>query len=242
MAESRPSRGQGLWGRWAGAGAALALPAHLRADPAFVAAARHSRRVAWLRRYLPLLCAGAIGFLVLRALGSHFLSAGPVDSAALRIEGRKVVMEKPRLSGFKRDGGSYEMTATEALQDLKAPNMVEMKTMEARIQSGAEGWSRLTGDRGYYDSKAERLDLKGNVRIRTDSGIEAVLTDAQVDFRPGTVATDNRSEVTTRQGNVESEKLRVLDGGKRLVFEGGVRSVFHNPEAASAEQPAGKAP
>lgn len=206
----------------------LGLPEHLAGRSNFVDAARHSRRVRWLRRAIPWTCGAVVLFLLLRA-GAGMLIGGPGGlSAAFSIQDRKVVMEKPRLSGFKRDGSSYEMNADQAIQDLKNPNLVEMRRLSARIQQGAQGWTDLAGDTGFYDSKAERLDVRGNVRVKTETGTEALLQEALIEFKAGTVLSEKPVDVKMSTGAVSAQRLQVLDNGRRFVFEGNVKSEFIN--------------
>lgn len=232
---------------------AAALPAHLAREPAFLAAARHSRRVRFLRRAIPLGMALALTFLVARSFVG-FLGGIDASTEGVSIQGRKIVMEKPKLSGFKRDGRSYELTASTATQDLKTPNVVELDRLMARMQTGNDGWANLSGLRGVYDSKIERLEVDGGLTVKTETGLDARLKDAQIEFKAGTIITDKPVEVKMPQGEVEAERMQVLDNGRRLIFEGRVRSVFVNAQArgdkadgktddkADAEAPAPVAP
>lgn len=216
------------------------LPAHLRGDPAFEAAARHSRRVRLLRRAIPVASFLVIAFVVMRSFVG-FLSGVEADADGISIEGRKIVMEKPRLSGFKRDGRSYELTANTAAQDLQTPNMVELNALTARMQTGNDGWANLNGARGLYDSKGEMLDVEGGLTVKTETGLDARLKDARIEFKSGTIVTDKPVEVKMPQGEVDAQTMQVLDNGRRLVFEGRVRSVFVNPngrDTANEEAPA----
>jgi lipopolysaccharide export system protein LptC len=206
-----------------------ALPAHLLDRPAFLAAMRHSQRVRLLRRAIPLLCFLTLGFFGLSLVLD--LAKGPVKGVGIEkisIEGSKIAMEKPRLSGFKRDGRSYEITATTALQDLKSPNLVELKALTARIETGKEGWANLNAATGLYDSKSERLDVAGGVRVKTDSGLDATLKDAEIDLKLGTVLTQKPVEVHMPQGQVFADTMRILDNGRQIIFDGKVRSVYVN--------------
>lgn len=207
---------------------AAGLPAHLARNPQFVAAVRHSRRVRLLRRAIPWLCFGTLLFLVLRATAGLVLDAAGVTSGGVSIQDRKVVMDKPRLSGFKRDGSVYEMNAEKAIQDLRTPNLVELHGLTARVQQGSQGWTNISGDRGFYDSKAEKLDIKGNVRVKTDSGTEALLQEAFIEFKAGTVLSDKPVEVRMSSGHVFANSMKVLDNGRQLIFDGEVRSEFVN--------------
>ena len=208
------------------------LPAHLAERENFRAAARHSRRVRFLRRAIPWACLATVLFLAIRSVASLLIGPDGAIGSGFRIEGRKIVMDKPRLSGFKKDGSSYEMTAESAIQDLKTPNVVELQKLRARMQAGAEGWANLAGDTGRYDSTAERLIVQGNVTVKTESGTEAYLQDADIEFKTGRVISEKRADVRTAQGNVLADRVEVLDNGKRLVFEGNVSSQFTNPGTA----------
>ncbi|MCA0407220.1 MAG: LPS export ABC transporter periplasmic protein LptC [Proteobacteria bacterium] len=240
---SETTGGAGWARRWLAAlraGPAGALPPHLANDPAFRAAVRHSARVRRIRRAIPLLASLTVIALIVRSFA--ILLGGPEASVSnLSIQGRKIVMDNPRLSGFKRDGRSYELNATSAVQDLKAPNIVDLDQLNARMQTGNDGWANMTGRRGTYDSKAEVLDVEGDVQVRTESGMNARLKDAHIEFKTGNIVTEKPVTVTMPQGVVESERMQVTDNGRRLVFEGRVRSVFQNAPApnqtTSEEEP-----
>jgi lipopolysaccharide export system protein LptC len=210
------------------------LPDALAHRPEFVAAARHSRRVRWLKRVIPLGCGGLVVFLVVRSI-IGFLAPLPAGiSGTVSIEDRKIVVEKPKLSGFRRDGSSYELNALKALQDLRNPNVVEMFTLSARVQQGRQGWTDFSGNSGTYDSKAEKLNLRGNVRVKSDNGTEARLEEAEIEFKAGTVVSNKPVEVRMQAGQVSADTLQVLENGHKFVFEGRVRSEFVNAAPAPA--------
>lgn len=219
------------------------LPAHLRGNPAFEAAIHHSQIVRWLRRSIPVLSCLVLAFLITKTLWGVLMPGIPAVSGTISIAGRKIVMENPKLSGFKRDGSTYELTAARAVQDLKAPNIVEMERIIARVQTGQAGWTNITGAEGTYDSKAERIDLRGGVKIKTDNGTEADLVDAKVEFKAGHVVSEKPVQVRIPQGNIKADGLQVLDNGRKLVFEGNVQSLFSNPDAGKpSPSPAGQEP
>ncbi|CAN1569917.1 Lipopolysaccharide assembly, LptC-related [Rhabdaerophilaceae bacterium] len=217
------------------AGSAV-LPTHLANNPQFVAAVRHSRRVRALRRAIPWLCLSTVLFLVLRSMTGYLLENTGISVGGVSIQDRKVVMDKPRLSGFKRDGSTYEMNAEQAMQDLRTPNLVELHKLTARIQQGAQGWTTLSGDRGDYDSKAETLDVKGNVRVKTDSGTEILLQEASIEFKPGHVRSNKPVEVRMPSGHIFADSVNVLDNGRQLIFDGRVRSEFVNSTGTTLQR------
>lgn len=221
---------RGLFAPFSAPAAVAGLPAHLADDPVFRAAVRHSAFVRRARRAIPLLAVLVVAGLVVRSFAILF--GGPEASVAnLSIQGRKIVMEKPKLSGFKRDGRSYELNAESAIQDLKAPNVVDLVALKARMQTGNDGWANMSGQRGTYDSKAEVLDVEGDVEVRTETGMDARLVDAHIEFKSGNIVTEKPVRVKMPQGVVDAKRMEVTDNGRKLVFEGGVRSVFQNAPA-----------
>jgi len=175
------------------------------------------------------LCIIGIVILFLRSFFTFFLATPDgFGMSSVAIDGQKIVMDKPRLSCFKRDGSSYEMTARDAIQDLRVPNILELNILHTRIQNSDKSWTNLWGDFGIYDSKAEKLNVRGNIRVRTDAGTEADLADAAVEFKGGVVVTDKPVEVRSNQGKVNAQKMQIQENGKHMVFEGNVQSVFVN--------------
>src|SRR5262245_33693808 len=98
------------------------LPARRR--EAFGAAQRHSRRVYFLRRALPVAVGIGVVFMVLWTwIDPLRLMRGlPIDVGRISISGTKLTMDAPKLKGFSRDGRPYTVTAEEAAQDLTRPN------------------------------------------------------------------------------------------------------------------------
>lgn len=228
-----------------GAVAAEAMLRNRRRDAAFAAASVHSRRVRLLKRVIPIFCglfalAGAVHLTsgVLRTPGQSI----SIDS--LGLSGSKIMMQAPKLSGFKSDARAYEVVAESAAQDLKKPNVVELRAPVARIELENQGWARLSAASGVFDSRSEQFSAEKEVRVETDKGMKAELHDARVNFKAGTVETDRPVAVSSPQGTIAADGMRVFDHGKRIVFEGNVRSVFTAPpeevqESAAAGPTAG---
>ncbi len=207
--------------------------------PAFVAAQRHTRHVRWLRRAIPLALMLSAAWLGMRVLQDTF-SPVQAENTGFRVEGRKIIMESPRLSGYKRDGQAYELTANSATQDLSLPTTLDLDRIKARMQTGTEGWADFTGLQGIYDSKSEKMNVTGQVNVRTQSGLDARMKDAKIEFKTGTIITQQPVEVSMPQGDVDAERMQVFESGKRLVFEGRVRSTFVNGAPVAPAQPLAK--
>jgi lipopolysaccharide export system protein LptC len=219
---------------------ALALSA---ANPAYDKAMRHSRKVRFLRRLIPVACVAGLVGPIAWGIVSPFASSIPdVKVGAISVSGSKITMESPRLSGFKKDQKSYEVTAFEAIQDIKQPTVIELNKLTARMEQEKNSFARLTSDWGKMDQTAERLDLKGNVRVRTDNGYEVDMLSARVNMKTGDVISTEPVTVRSKAGTISADQVEVKDNGKHTIFEGRVRSVFIQTDDSDTDKTRTKSP
>ena len=211
---------------------------------AFNKARRHSRWVRFAKVAIPL---GAVVAMVLIGLFAYFNPFRKVEGlsvGSVAINGTNVTMESPKLTGFKNDNRPYEVTASAATQNVRKPNLVELKDLRARIVTDDKGSiARLEASVGILDTQKEQMNLRQDVRVRTDSGQEAQLRSAFVDFKAGTVVSDEPVTVNIGNGVITATGLKVTDNGKVFQFKGRVSSTFAPSGGNSpAPVPAGTGP
>jgi lipopolysaccharide export system protein LptC len=207
---------------------------------AIASARRHSRMVWFFKRAIPLgaiLGVLGVGFF---AFFDPFRHVPGVTVGPVTVSGTQVTMELPKLTGFKDDSRPYEVTASAALQDVRQPNLVELKDLKARIVTDDQGnAARLEANSGVLDTRKEQMELRQSVRVRTDSGQDVQLRSAQVDFKAGTVVSNEPVTVSLANGVIQAQGLEVKDSGKVLHFRGRVSTVFESvQESAQAGQDA----
>jgi lipopolysaccharide export system protein LptC len=212
-------------------------------DAAYRAAMRHSRRVRFLKRVIPVAASLSVLFILYVMIFDPFrrLPAG-LSISSIGLSGTKVVMDLPRLQGYRKDARPYEVTARSATQDIKSPNVVELKDLDANISLGAEGSARLRSPFGVLDSQKETLDLRESVRVTTDNGYDAKLKSARIEFKTGYVKTDEPVSVTMNDGSIEADAMEIVDNGAALIFSGRVRSVLTPRDPGGQGAPDSAAP
>lgn len=209
-------------------------PADFGRSKAYAVARRHSSRVRLLRVALPvgalLLAVSVPAFIYLSPLANvPGLTLGPISLA-----GSKVKMEGPRLTGFRDDHRPYEVTATAAFQDIRRPNVIELKDMRARLAVDQAGtMATLQAKGGVFDTGKEQLELSEDIRVATDRGDEAFLKTASVDFKAGKVVSHEAVRLVTSTLTLEAGGIEVSDGGATLTFTGRVRTRLLPPPAKS---------
>jgi lipopolysaccharide export system protein LptC len=202
---------------------------------AYAKARRHSSFVRWLKLVIPVGAAVSIALVVLITIYNPFgrmgLTLGPVS-----ISGTKIAMEGPRLTGFKKDARPYEVTANAAYQDIRKPNVIELKDMKARMGlDGAGAVANLVSNVGVFDTVKEHLELNGDIRIITDKGEEALMQTASIDFKTGSVVSKDPVQITMTTAKINADSMQLGDSGKTITFVGRVHVALKNGGGAHAE-------
>jgi lipopolysaccharide export system protein LptC len=210
-----------------------------RSTRAYTKARRHSHWVRFAKIAIPLgslIGMAAVGFV---AYYDPFRNIENLSFGSIGVSGSNVTMASPKLTGFKNDNRPYEVTATEATQDVRKPDLVQLKGLKARIVTDDRGSvALLQAASGTLDTKREQMRLRDNIVVTTDAGHEVKLRSAFVQFKSGNVTSNEPVEVSFGNGSIEAEKLKVTDNGKVMSFEGRVRTVFEPTRSAPSSKDA----
>jgi lipopolysaccharide export system protein LptC len=198
------------------------------ADARYAKARRHSRRVRQLRVAVPVMVAAAMLTIIGISLFNPFriLSKLPIDIGKLGVSGTKITMDSPHLAGFTPDQRPYELWAKSAVQDVTRPNNVELHELRAKVQMEDRTGITMDARTGLFDTKTQLLDLKDSIFLQSTTGYEARLTQATVDMAGGTVSSDEPVAVKLLNGTLDANRLRILENGAVVRFEGGVSMIL----------------
>jgi lipopolysaccharide export system protein LptC len=213
----------------------------------FAAAARHSRMVRLLRVAVPATVLLALASIVLIQVFVNPFPRGmnlPVDISNLVVSGTKITMETPHLAGFSTDQRPYEVWAKAAIQDLANPDHVELRTLRAKVQMEDKSTVTMDARTGFFDSKQQMLDLRKDIFLQSSTGYEAKLSQAYVDINKGSVTSDEHVDVKLLNGTLTADKLRIINSGEIVRFEGNVvmNLIMETPPAPEPEPEPAPAP
>ena len=148
---------------------------------AFRKARRHSRWVRFAKVAIPLGALIGMAGVGVVAYYDPFRKIENLSFGSIGVSGTNVTMESPKLTGFKNDNRPYEVTASEATQDVRRPDLVNLKNLKARIVTDERGGvARLKAASGVLDTKREQMRLRDDIVVTTDSGHEVKLRSAFV--------------------------------------------------------------
>jgi lipopolysaccharide export system protein LptC len=207
----------------------------------FAAAARHSRMVRALRVAVPAAVLLALASIVLIQVFLNPFQTGlpklPVDISNLVVSGTKITMETPHLAGFSTDQRPYELWAKAAIQDLTDPDHVELRTLRAKVMMEDKSTVTMDARTGFFDSKQQMLDLRKDIFLQSSTGYEAKLSQAYVDINKGTVTSDEHVDVKLLNGTLTADRLRIINSGEIVRFEGNVvmNLIMESPPAPEPE-------
>ena len=196
--------------------------------PAFRAAQVHSSRVRKLRLAIIAGCALVAIGLVARAFYDPFAKApGNLSLANATLNGTRVTMERPKLSGYRQDGRPYDVRATSGVQDIRTPNIIELNQLEAKFETASRSIVRVAALRGVYDSGKDFLHMMDDIHIGSETGYDIRMSVADADFKSGAIVSREPVTVVLSGGTINANALIVTGNGESILFDGDVRTLFH---------------
>jgi lipopolysaccharide export system protein LptC len=193
--------------------------------------------VRFLRKAIPITAVGAVLGLIVTPFLNPMQRLANVSIESVGISNGKVRMETPRLSGYRKDNRPYEVTAENALQDIRNPTQVELIALRAKLQVEREGQVTVTAKTGLFDTQKEKLRLVDAVEVKTETGYVASMRSADVDFKGGTVVSKEPVKVSLGSTTIDADSLDVTNSGALIVFEGRVRAYIPNAPARTIAGP-----
>jgi lipopolysaccharide export system protein LptC len=208
-------------------------------DARFKIAARHSRMVRMLRVAVPATVIVAMAGIIAVSVFNPFriLAKLPLEMGNLVVSGTKITMEAPHLSGFSPDQRPYELWAKTATQDLTDPSHVDLNVVRAKIAMEDKSTVTMDARTGKFDTKAQLLDLKEDIFLKSSTGYEARLTQAHIDIGKGTVDSDEPVDVKLIDGTLRGNRLQITEKGDLIRFDDGVVMIMNMSKQDGSAQP-----
>ena len=204
-------------------------------EKAFARARRRSGRVRLLRKAIVSVFTTVVAIVVIAIFNPFATKFEGLSFTGLSVNGTKLTMKSPKITGFRNDGQPYSVTAEKALQDIKNPTTVELQRLTGDVGMAGGETMRISADSGVYDTLAQRMRLSGNVRM-SNARFDVRLRTADVDFRIGSYESDDPVEIHLgEQTTVFSDRATARNNGQQLTFEGHVRTRMNSPPDTTAD-------
>jgi LPS export ABC transporter protein LptC len=136
------------------------------------------------------------------------------ESATLKLSGLTY-------KGVTSDGNDFIVLAETAWETPEKPNLVELVSPRARVDSDADNPITLRANNGYFDRINERINFNGRVVIvRPDIGYTLRTEAAIAHLNSGIMTSDQRVRGFSPQGQVQSEGMIIGKNGQDVLFTG----------------------
>ena len=211
--------------------------ARLQRAQAFAAARSHSRLVRRLRTGIVVIAVVSVAGLALSSIFDPFRVLAPgvtVNSAGLN--GTKVTMEQPKMSGFRRDGRAYSVNAASSVQDIRNPTIIELNGVSAHVAMADKSNAEIKSPTGIYDTKKEQMTFSGNVQVKNDAGYDLEMKSATMDFKGSILSTDEPMSLVMKTGTVTADAMRIFNNGQQITFEGNVLTTMKADTAQTLKE------
>jgi lipopolysaccharide export system protein LptC len=198
---------------------------------AYNAALANSGRVRRLKILLPIAAAAiSLVFITVSVVRAYLPENISIEGAS--IEDGKIVMQKPAISGRNADGINYSMLAEKALQDVKNPNLITLKTIKAAMPV-SDGVAHVTALSADYDRAADTLKMVEPFTVTLDNGLRAEFKGAFLDIKGGSLTTQQPVAIFKGAASIVAQSLKMTDKGTVIEFDGQVKmhidaSTIHN--------------
>ena len=193
-------------------------------------AVRNSRRVKKLRIVIPMIAA-AMAAAIMAVTAVNRVDEGFL----LRFAGlNRTIVEpqivNPRFSYVDEAGRDYEIEADAAVQDEQTPSAFNLINPHAILSPQDADRTDVISDTGVYRQDSKIVDLAGGVVMRYADEYVFRTNAASIMLEEERLRGDLPVRGEGPMGNVEAQGFEVLDGGKRIIFEGDVRLELNQPE------------
>lgn len=237
-----PPSGTGLRAPPPGGGRDRLAALTARRESAFPDALRHTARVTRLRRWILWGVGGTVGLVALGLVVSS-LRFLPIDLSLSRValKGTRIVIETPKLVGYRKDGKPYEIRARVGVQDITTPELFDLDGLDVRVETEGEKPVVLTAAKARYSTKDDRADMSGGVVISDKKNFDMRMESAAMDFRASVMTSDKPVTLDIDGGRVVADSVEFSQKERRASFSGNVRSVLYGedgPPGPASEPPA----
>lgn len=202
-------------------------------ESAFPEALRHTARVTKLRRWILWGVGGIVGLVGLGLLiGSLRLLPVDLNLARVALQGTRIVIESPKLVGYRKDGRPYEVRARVGVQDITKPDVIDLDGLDVRVETTGDSSVTLTAPKAVYSTKTDHAAMNGGVQITDAKNFDMRMEAADMDFKASVMTSDTPATLKIQGGEVQSEHVEFAQKERRATFTGNVRSVLYGEGGA----------
>jgi lipopolysaccharide export system protein LptC len=182
---------------------------------------RYSRRVALLKRLLPVIGVALLALVAIWPRLVPFLDSVRFGFPVIDLrEAHELRMLNPRYAGVDRFNRPYVVTSAIGRQPPSRDDLMSLERPRAEMTMHNGALVVVTAATAMYQSQAQLLDLFGDVNLAHEDGTRFVTTTAHVDVAADTAVGNDPVTGHGPSGDIAAQGFRVVDQGNTIVFTG----------------------
>jgi len=188
----------------------------------FSHAQRHSRRVRFLKIFLPVI---AVSIAIVFSWFTFFADFGSKAVITINSEegqSNRLVMTAPKVEGYTKDNRPYAIAAQKAVQDPAQSGIIELQNITGTLPLGNRGMARIEAKSAFFDNINGRLQFDRPFTVTTEDGASARLLSADVSMQSGQMTSSDPVEIRSATQNLRAASMRITENGRIIHFGGRV--------------------
>lgn len=187
---------------------------------------RHDRLIGALSFVLPVSVGVLAAFLVMAPIYSGGDVSFVLDKNKVEVAKERMKIQAAQYRGQDGKGQPFTLDAGSAVQHSSAEPVVELRTLDARIQL-TDGPAQLRADQGRYDMDNEQVHVDGPIAFRAANGYRLDTRDAVVDLKARKLASGGAVNGSVRQGVFSANRLHADLEARTVTLDGNARLRIH---------------
>jgi lipopolysaccharide export system protein LptC len=182
---------------------------------------RYSRRVALLRRLLPVIGVALLALVAIWPRLVPLLESVRFGFPVIDLrEAHELRMLNPRYAGVDRENRPYVVRSAIGRQASNRDDLMSLERPRAEMTMHNGALVVVTAATAMYQSQAQLLDLFGDVNLVHENGTRFVTNTAHVDVAADSAAGNDPVTGHGPSGDITAQGFRVVDRGNTIVFTG----------------------
>jgi len=182
---------------------------------------RHSRRVALLKRVLPIFGVALLALVTIWPRLVPWLDSVRFGLSVIDLrDAHELRMLNPRYAGVDRFNRPYVVTSAVGRQTPSRDDLMSLERPRAEMTMRSGARVVVTASAALYQSQAQLLDLSGDVNLVHENGTRFVTSSAHVDVAADTAAGGDPVTGRGPSGDITAQGFRVADQGNTVFFTG----------------------
>ncbi len=183
----------------------------------------YTKFVKILRVVFPLIALVIIGVLIFSS--DKEPPALPVEEIeAPVLPGGKPVIDKnelvkPEFESQTKDGKTYRITADNATQELRQPDLILLDQPRGTLEADPYP-VKISANDGTYDQKTQFMTLNQNVVISQEETGRIELITLEADMERGEMFSPHTVKAQGTYGTLEAASMKITENGNKIVLNG----------------------